>query len=465
MRGGITSSAVALVAAAAASTVLFSSSSSAVPLTSDGASKNALKHSFTSRVSTSSTSPSSSSPAPASQAAISAVGFDYVSAVQQGVSLAKNSWEYGALAQALLEVYDPSLSVFGTSSTAFPSGKIPKESVSSVKSLSYAKPHISTNTANYALVAGQGATGDPASLGVAAIMIGQTDSSYLTAAGKQSNHLNQVPKYANGAISQRENIAELWADWMYLAPPFLAYYAAQTSDTDLMKEVVTQCTLQRQVLQLTTAAVNATSSNSSSDTFNGQGLWQHIVGPQSQTLGLWSTGNAWAALGMVRVLATILHWPRTSTWASSPTTLKQYIYEIFDGVISASSLSSGATGTTAIDPTNGLLRNYIVGGADGWNDVSFQWFGEAAGTAGLAAAMYRMAVLDPSLASTYVPWADNARKAIAATVEPSGIVSPTVNPYDWFSQQPYTAGSPEGQAFVAMLGAAYIDCLNAKICN
>lgn len=41
-----------------------------------------------------------------------------------------------------------------------------------------------------------------------------------------------------------------------------------------------------------------------------KGLWVHIVGPQSQTLGIWCTGNGWAALGMARVLATIKHYPK-----------------------------------------------------------------------------------------------------------------------------------------------------------
>ncbi len=36
--------------------------------------------------------------------------------------------------------------------------------------------------------------------------------------------------------------------------------------------------------------------------------WQHIIGPQSQDTGLWSTGNGWAAYGMVRVLHTLQKW-------------------------------------------------------------------------------------------------------------------------------------------------------------
>ena len=144
--------------------------------------------------------------------AASSVGYDYVQVVTQATKLAANSWEYGAVAQALLEVYDGPLSVFGSSNTAFPNSKIPVTS-NTATSLAYAKPLISTHGTT--LVQGQGATGDPASLGVAAIMLGQKDSSFLQAAARQANHLlTQVPRYGNGAISHRENVAELWADFV-----------------------------------------------------------------------------------------------------------------------------------------------------------------------------------------------------------------------------------------------------------
>ena len=80
---------------------------------------------------------------------------------------------------------------------------------------------------------------------------------------------------------------------MYMAPPFLAYYAADTDNEDLLREVVRQCGLYREVLQLNTGS-------------SYDGLWRHIIGPEAQDTGLWSTGNAWAAAGMARVLATVV---------------------------------------------------------------------------------------------------------------------------------------------------------------
>ena len=66
------------------------------------------------------------------------------SVVMQGRLLASHSWEYGAFSEALLEWYNPELSVFGKD--AFPGGIIPVLEVGDTQSLSYAKPHIRTNS-------------------------------------------------------------------------------------------------------------------------------------------------------------------------------------------------------------------------------------------------------------------------------------------------------------------------------
>lgn len=232
-----------------------------------------------------------------------------------------------------------------------------------------------------------------------------------------------------------------------MAPPFLAYAAVASQNVSLLQTTVSQITLQRQILQL-----NGTSPY--------KGLWQHIVGPESQTLGLWCTGNAWAALGMARVLATIKNWSTSAKQGSEmPDLVASYIYEIFDGVLAAE---------WNLDSSNGLVRNYIVGGSGSIDDSSNNWFGDAAGTAGLAAAVYRLAVLDPTNAKMgeYLRWADAARINVIKAIDAnSNILRPTVNPYDWMTTVPYTSGSPEGQAFAAMMGAAYVDCLNEGVCG
>ncbi len=124
--------------------------------------------------------------------------------------------------------------------------------------------------------------GDPASIGVSAILIGKTNTAYLDAAAREANYvLNVAPRYWNNAISQRNDTADLWADFVYMAPPFLAYYAVATQNATLLQETITQCGLYRQILQ-----ANMTKTNQPSF----QGVWEHIIGEGDNQPQLWSTG-------------------------------------------------------------------------------------------------------------------------------------------------------------------------------
>lgn len=376
-------------------------------------------------------------------------GFNARAAADRAQELASHSWEYGTASQALLELYDPRLSVF--SPQAFPGGKIPESNPHLVPALAYAKRQIRLN--NETLVDGDGASGDPASLGVSAIMIGQTDTRYEAAAQRQFQHFDTVPKWENGAISHRDDYAELWADFVYMAPPFMAYYAVATNSTETIKQAITQCLKYRQVLK----------PNTSSEAVSA-GTWQHIIGPKTEDLGLWSTGNGWAAMGMARVLATLLHWPPTAVEANAQIAqadLFTWIGEILQGAMSSSK-------------HNGLLRNYL-------NDTS--WFGEVSGTALLTATVYRLAALQEEASVLFtgqaqkvrdshpgikkpvtnqmLKWADENRQAIAMHVASNGIASPTVNPLGWGDRTPYTKGSPEGESFLVMMYAAWRDCIVA----
>ena len=109
----------------------------------------------------------------------------------------------------------------------------------------------------------------------------------------------------------------------------MAYYAVQQNNASLMAATVTQCGLYRDVLK-------------TSEYDN----WQHIIGPQSQDTGLWSTGNGWACYGMVRVLHTLQKWSGSSSMTSEASQLKGWIKEILDGAM-----------LSGFD--NGLLHNYL----------------------------------------------------------------------------------------------------------
>ena len=266
-------------------------------------------------------------------------------------------------------------------------------------------------------------------------MIGQTDKTYFDAASREQNYVvNVAPRAWNDAISQRYNTPELWADFVYMAPPFLAYYAVATANTSLLRLTIQQCGLYRQILQ-----ANMTTTTQK----NMQGIWEHIIGPNDYQPGLWSTGNGWAAAGMTRVLATTLKWEISASWTPEQQLLTQWIKEIIDGIMEGSA--------TSIEPSSGLLRNYL-------NDTS--WFGETSGTALISSVVYRMAILAPDIfgqGSIYIAWAEKLRKSVVAHVDANGILSPAINPLNWDDDTPITTGSPEGQSFGVLLAAAYRD--------
>ncbi|KAJ6580863.1 hypothetical protein B0H19DRAFT_1112638 [Mycena capillaripes] len=219
-----------------------------------------------------------------------------------------------------------------------------------------------------------------------------------------------------------------------MAPPFMAYYAADSGNATLLQDTYKQCGLYRAVLQSP-----------------GGGLWAHIVGPQAADPGHWATGNGWAVAGMARVLATLLRAPAAqgTPWlAGAVADLSAWIKEILDAA-------------RAVPPDGGLVRNYIDDAS------SAHGFGEIAGSALLASVAYRMAVLQSSVFDgAYVAWADGIRGELGRDghVTESGVVTPAVNPYDWQDTMPDTAGSPEGQAMVVLMYAGWRDCVVAGVC-
>lgn len=63
---------------------------------------------------------------------------------------------------------------------------------------------------------------------------------------------------------------------------------------------------------------------------NGTGLWQHIIlgNPAAHDFGYWSTGNAWAAWGMLRVLVTMMHSEYRAEMEAQKQDLQNWIVEI-----------------------------------------------------------------------------------------------------------------------------------------
>lgn len=359
-------------------------------------------------------------------------GFPVQQVASAAESLAKHSWEFGTTSQALLELYDPLLSVFGP--TPFP---VQASSTDQVKALAYAASKITFGQNENVLADGAGAVGDPASLGVSAIMLGKTIPKFGWAADSTIKYLlHSAPRYSNGAISQRVSTPELWADFMYMAPPFIAFYAADKNNETLLYESVKQCGYYREVLQSNTT-----------QPYNG--AWRHIIGPNHQDYGHWSTGNGWAAAGMLRVLATVMKAPvaQNASWKEGAIyNLTTWITEIIDGAIGSSMAA-------------GLLRNYFDD-----MDPKAHGFGEVSGSSLLASVVYRMAILRPDVwKESYVSWAEGIRRVLGGKdaygnphVTADGIVTPAVNPMNWLD--PLPGRSPEAEAFVLIMYSAWRDC-------
>jgi rhamnogalacturonyl hydrolase YesR len=252
------------------------------------------------------------------------------------------------------------------------------------------------------------------------------DNPYLFAVNRQLHDLlSTTPKYTNGAISHRDAYPSLWADFIYMVPPALAYYGIFTEDLDMVKESVQQCELYCEVLG------------------TKKGFWRHIANAQGAGSvksddGAWCTSNAWAAAGMARVLATLRKSRYASETVDQQSSLVKMTKHILDGTIEADTHVSG------------LLRNYL-------DDET--WFAEVAGTALMAATAFRMAILEPvGFGERYTSWAASKLEAVGGHIDgETGIVAPVVNSLKEGQRTPLDGINPEGQAFVVLLYAAWRD--------
>ena len=144
-------------------------------------------------------------------------------------------------------------------------------------------------------------------------------SPYGVAAEEQLKYLLEVaPRASNGAISQRESQVQLWSDYVYMAPPFIAYYGALKCGDEgesLLQTAYVQVKFYREVL------------------FDQDvGLWRHIALGEGTDPTHWGTGNAWAAAGALRVLATIQGSSAAESMESQQEDLVCWVRETLDGV-------------------------------------------------------------------------------------------------------------------------------------
>ncbi|VDC00100.1 unnamed protein product [Peniophora sp. CBMAI 1063] len=262
-------------------------------------------------------------------------------------------WELGVIAEAQLEVQTPSLTAWAKGSIPVPvSPEIPVEVYEITKKVVDAKP------ANLTELILDGGAGDPASLALVDLLFNSRldNEMWATTADQEIEYLyNEVPQTEDGGISHRHE----QADFVYTAPPFIAYYGAVSgvSDAaDYLRNAPPQCAVYREVL------------------YDADG-----------------TGNGWAALGMVRTLTTIQASENADELKSGQQDLIDWVDEIL-------------IGGWVWQKANGTLYS-TIGGDD---------FADTSGTAAIAAAMYRLARITGN--PIHIPAAERAYELIAASV-------------------------------------------------
>ncbi|KAJ6547575.1 Six-hairpin glycosidase-like protein [Mycena capillaripes] len=314
------------------------------------------------------------------------------------------SWELGTRAQALLDLNVPNFSVFSSTGLPPPTS-VPSNTTSAIAPVFSIAHNVVSALKNVSgptgLINGDGAAGDPASIGVAVLLANWTGQGsdgldYAAAAQSQLEYLlNVVPHTSDGAISHRSAQVQLWSDSVFMVPPFLAYYGVLTGNTTLINEAYNQIKLYRNYLRDTSA----------------KNLWKHIVlGTDSADAandeGHWSTGNGWAAAGMLRVLATMKNSPYSKDFSNQQKDLGNWVKEIHTAMFAN------------LDSTN-IFTNY----ADQPMNTTGMFY-DTASTTLLASTVYRVSLLWND--HSHLPNAEKCRQALFAASNSSS--SSTTSP-------------------------------------
>ncbi|KAF5378135.1 hypothetical protein D9615_007521 [Tricholomella constricta] len=368
------------------------------------------------------------------------------------------SWELGTRAQAILSLNATAYSVLTPSTPLPPPPSIPDSLSSALEPFfDIARTTVANRGASNDNVTGpqplkqDGSAADPASIGFAVLLAnwtGQSGGDYAEAAKDQLEFLQlKVPRTSDGAISHRVSQVQLWSDFVYMVPPFLAYYGVITQNRTLLISAYDQIKFYRSYLRDTSA----------------NNLWKHVLlGTSGNDEGHWSTGNAWAAAGMLRVLGTIQNSQYAKSLKREQKDLAAWIKEIHAGMY------------PHLDPDSQLFPNYASQPASAPGN-----FLDAASTALLASTVYRLALLWGE--HSHLPLAERTRSALfsspttsggggdntsggdkdntlsssaLAHFDAEGWLTPVVNPHSYGR---LGAQSAEAQAFVVEMQAAWRD--------
>ncbi|EJD50632.1 hypothetical protein AURDEDRAFT_100180 [Auricularia subglabra TFB-10046 SS5] len=266
-----------------------------------------------------------------------------------------------------------------------------------------------------------GSVADSASLGVTDIIAAVTtgEERYSTSAAEQLDFLLNDAPHKGVLISHRNETFQAWADFISMAPPFIAYSGAAQGGREgkaLLVNAYQQCQGYREILR-----------DPATD------LWRHVLEGSWSDTGLWITGNAWAAFGMLRVQQTIAKSDVSRQLRAEQADLLAWTDEIL---------------------TAAWARQGEAGGIPNYMDKADQ-FEDSAGTALLAATSYRLAIITRS--DKHIANAEKALTRMMELTDADGWVHGAVDPYNFARPAEGNTPngySPEAQCFVVMLDVA-----------
>ena len=402
--------------------------------------------------------------------------------------LAQHSWEYATAAHATSEYYNPDLSVFGPFVPSSekdlwpyrPSMQMPPAS-ETIPALEFIRPHIWLHSPE--LHPSPHTIGDPPSLIPFALLLSNHDGRYADAIERQIITLHKTaPRFqvhdGQFVLSHWRAQPELWSDNIFMAPPSLAAYAL-SADSDVWMELsLSSITGHRKVLSITA------DDEMKENLPQSEGLWRHIVvakdaDQKNQDPGAWTTGNGWVGLGMchtwARYLNQIMH-----KKAKGDNSGRQHVLVNIECVADMiANLFGGLKKRVQYNQENygleeqecSLLPNYLT-------DPTY--FKDCAGTAALAAAIFRYALLAKTTTemfpgilaisqhvefcrTLFLPMGERLRNAVLAHIDTrTGVAAPMCWPLDHYSRTPCYSGSSEGLGFVVLMQTAWRDLNTVK---
>ncbi|PCH34536.1 hypothetical protein WOLCODRAFT_106156 [Wolfiporia cocos MD-104 SS10] len=247
--------------------------------------------------------------------------------------------------------------------------------------------------------------------------------------------LTVVPRTSDGANSHHIEQVQLWADSVYVIPPFLTSAGVLQNNKTLLTEAY---------MQVSTA-------------FHLLVLWKHILlGGNDQDHGFWSTGNGWAAAGALRVLSAIAC-PQYAEMGYIRICLQDLDSYLFHNYANDSSTFLDVSSTVLLTST--VYRLALIGPV-----YKHLPLAEKCREALSANGQYSPASTTSSAYSSYAVPSPTSQLVSAGLLHfsPQMWLEPVVDSYDWYLQG---GSSPEGQAFVVEMYAPWRDWVEAGAVN